>query len=71
MVGSSNLDPLSLRRNYELNVLVADEKFGADMRALFASDVLHANAVVLEEWKNRPLGYKAAEWVAGLFEWNL
>ena len=71
MVGSSNLDPLSLRRNYELNVLVADEKVGSDMRALFATDVLNANAVVLEEWKKRPWRFKAAEWLAGLFEWNL
>jgi cardiolipin synthase len=71
MVGSSNLDPLSLRRNYELNVLVADEKVGADMRALFATDILHANEVVLEEWKKRPGRFKAAEWLAGFFEWNL
>jgi len=71
MVGSSNLDPLSLRRNYELNVLVADMKVGADMRALFANDVLRANAVLLEEWTRRPLRFKAAEWLAGLFEWNL
>jgi cardiolipin synthase len=71
MVGSSNLDPLSLRRNYELNVLIADEKVGADMRALFANDILHANPVMLEEWKQRPWRFKIAEWLAGLFEWNL
>jgi cardiolipin synthase len=71
MVGSSNLDPLSLRRNYELNVLIADGKVGADMRALFATDILHANNVLLEEWKKRPLRFKIAEWLAGFFEWNL
>jgi cardiolipin synthase len=71
MVGSSNLDPLSLRRNYELNVLIAHEKTGADMRALFANDIKNAHEVVLEEWRERPLRFKAAEWVAGLLEWNL
>jgi cardiolipin synthase len=71
MVGSSNLDPLSLRRNYELNVLIADAKVGADMRALFATDILHANNVLLEEWKKRPLRFKIAEWLASFLEWNL
>ena len=37
LVGSSNLDPLSLRRNYELNLLVGDPETGRRMRELFAS----------------------------------
>ena len=71
MVGSSNLDPLSLHRNYELNVLVAGARTGGDMRELFRSDVRSAIRISLEEWRARPLLHKAAEWVAGLFEWNL
>ena len=71
MCGSSNLDPLSLRRNYELNVLVADAKAGADMRAQFTSDIRSATSVTLAEWRKRPWLYKAAEWLAGLLEWNM
>ena len=71
MVGSSNLDPLSLRRNYELNVLVADQKTGAAMRELFQSDIQSATLVTLDEWRRRPLRFKLAEWLAGLFSWSL
>jgi len=71
MIGSSNLDPLSLHRNYELNVLVADQKTGQRMREVFASDIELAREVGLEEWRHRPLRYRVAEWAAGLFGWNL
>jgi cardiolipin synthase len=71
MIGSSNLDPLSLHRNYELNVLVADAKAGADMRALFATDTARATRVLLGEWRRRPVRFKVAEWLAGLVTWNL
>jgi len=67
LVGSSNLDPLSLRRNYELNALVADPATGAAMRALFASDLEKATPVLLEEWRRRPLRARAAEAAARLF----
>jgi cardiolipin synthase len=67
MVGSSNLDPLSLHRNYELNVLVGDARVGGAMRELFAGDVRSATQVTLEEWRRRPLLYRAAESVASLF----
>jgi cardiolipin synthase len=71
MVGSSNLDPLSLHRNYELNVLVADAAAGAAMVDLFESDIRAATEVRLDEWRERPRRYRVAEWLAGLFTWNL
>lgn len=71
MVGSSNLDPLSLHRNYELNVLVADRKTGSRMCELFETDITSARQVELAEWRKRPWRYKAAEWVAALFGFNL
>jgi len=71
MVGSSNLDPLSLHRNFELNVLIADPRSGAAMRHIFANDIRVAREVTLEEWLRRPWRYRAAEWLAGLFGWNL
>ena len=71
MVGSSNLDPLSLHRNYELNVLIADQKTGDTMRDVFAGDMARATPVQLDDWRGRPRRYKMAEWLAGLFGWNL
>ena len=67
LVGSSNLDPLSLRRNYELNVLVADPETGSAMRDLFAADLLKATRVERDEWDRRPLVARAAEAAATLF----
>lgn len=71
MIGSSNLDPLSLHRNYELNVLVASRKTGDEMRALFASDLDSATAVTYQAWLERPWSTRLKEWLAGFFEWNL
>ncbi len=71
MVGSSNLDPLSLRRNYELNALVADPEVGRAMRDLFAADLLKATPVGREEWRRRPLTARLAEAVATVFAGQL
>ena len=67
LVGSSNLDPLSLHRNYELNALVADPETGAAMRDLFAADLRKAVPVREDEWRRRPWQARAAEAVATLF----
>lgn len=67
LVGSSNLDPLSLHRNYELNVLVADPKVGQAMRATFTDDLLEARLVTLPEWRRRPWYARAAEAAATPF----
>lgn len=67
LVGSSNLDPLSLRRNYELNLLVGDPETGRRMGELFDADLREATPVVAEEWARRPLRARAAERVATFF----
>jgi cardiolipin synthase len=71
LVGSSNLDPLSLRRNYELNALVADPQVGEAMRDLFAADLRLATPVDPLEWRRRPLRARLAEGVATLFAESL
>lgn len=71
LVGSSNLDPLSLHRNYELNVLVADPTTGGAMRELFASDLRHATVVDRDEWRRRPRRARVAEALATLFSASL
>ncbi len=71
LIGSSNLDPLSLHRNYELNVVIGDARTGASMHELFEHDLEGARRVDLAEWRRRPLIYRIAEWFAGLFAWNL
>jgi cardiolipin synthase A/B len=71
LVGSSNLDPLSLYRNYELNLVVGCPRTGTAMRDLFASDITQARRLTLEEWNGRPPLFKLGERLAALFAWNL
>jgi cardiolipin synthase len=71
LVGSSNLDPLSLGRNYELNLLVVDPTTGRGMRAMFESDLGNARQLELASWQQRPLWRRPAEAAARLFSPDL
>jgi len=71
LVGSSNLDPLSMHRNYELNLVVVDPVTGAGMRAMFARDLAGARRVDPDSWGRRPRWQRVAEIAAGVFSPNL
>ncbi|MFZ4482653.1 MAG: phospholipase D-like domain-containing protein [Chthoniobacterales bacterium] len=71
LVGSSNLDTLSMTRNYELNLIVADAEVGAKMRAMFSHDLHGAREIRPEQWAQRPFWQRAAESAARLFDDNL
>lgn len=71
LVGSSNLDPLSMTRNYELNLLLADPVTGNRMGEIFEHDLHGARQVRPEEWARRPWWQKAAESAAAVFDGNL
>ena len=71
LVGSSNLDPLSMTRNYELNLLLADAETGQRMSEMFRRDLDGSLEIKPEEWAQRPRWQKAAEGVAGIFDDNL
>ncbi len=71
LVGSSNLDPLSMRRNYELNLVVVDPATGAGMREMFERDLAGARAVDPGEWRGRAVWQRMAERAAGVFDSNL
>jgi cardiolipin synthase len=71
LVGSSNLDPLSMSRNYELNLLLADAATGQSMSEMFRRDLDGAREIRLETWSRRPLWQKVAESLAGVFDDNL
>jgi cardiolipin synthase len=71
LVGSSNLDPLSLRRNYELNLLIDDVTTGAAMRSMFVRDLAEAAQIDLIRWRQRSAWQKWGERIAGAFASNL
>lgn len=71
LIGSSNLDPLSLYRNYELNVVVGPGRATAVLATFFEDDLRQARQVNLDEWRRRPLIYRIGEQLAWLFSSNL
>jgi cardiolipin synthase A/B len=71
LVGSSNLDPLSMQRNYELNLVVVDPVTGKAMRDMFARDLVEATEVDPVTWRTRPWWHKLVERVATTFSRSL
>jgi cardiolipin synthase len=47
-VGSSNLNVASWVNNYELDVVVEDERFAAEMEAMYVADLENATEIVLQ-----------------------
>ena len=56
LVGSSNLDRLSLRRNAEMNLEIHGTRFGEQMADQFARDRAGSVPFGLESWAGRPAG---------------
>jgi cardiolipin synthase len=71
VIGSTNLDFQSLRRNDEGNVGIVDEDFGRQMYDTFYEDMRNSEKVVLEEWLNRPFCEKIKERFFSLFRKRL
>jgi len=53
-VGSTNMDFWSFSTNDEVNAVILDKEFAADMEKMFAMDLAESDAVLLEEWKKGP-----------------
>ncbi|HEX2553146.1 MAG TPA: phospholipase D-like domain-containing protein [Microvirga sp.] len=58
-VGSSNLNPTSWATNWELDVVVEDEGFAAEMEAMYLADLANATEIV-PGWRPRPAARKPA-----------
>lgn len=53
MVGSANMDLRSFHRNYELNVVVDSQDFGAQVADMLETDLAGARSIVLHEHERR------------------
>ena len=71
IVGSANLDFLSLRRNDEGNVGILDEEFGKRMICVFEEDLESSIEIKEEEWGKRPLSERMKERFFVLFKRKL
>ena len=61
MVGSANIDNLSLLLNFEGNIKSGNPNFIAELKRQFLEDLSHAKEVEKEEWIRRPFSLKILE----------
>ena len=71
IVGSANLDFLSLRWNDEGNVGILDEGFGKKMIKVFEEDLKNSIEVKEDDWKNRSISKRLKERFFVLFRRRL
>lgn len=67
-VGSTNMDFWSFSSNDELNAVILNKEFAAEMEKMFARDIAQSHEVRLEEWEKRPLFPRVREWFAHRFK---
>jgi cardiolipin synthase A/B len=65
-VGSSNMDYLSFLSNDEVNVVIVDPEFAAQMETMFARDLAAADEIQRDGWKRRTLLSRVEEGIAHL-----
>ncbi len=70
-IGSTNLHKRGLEKNYELNIVVASEEFGREVKRFMEEDVTNSRLVEYEEWLKRPFINKVKEKLASLISYFL
>jgi cardiolipin synthase A/B len=70
-VGSTNLDWRSFLHNQELNAVMLGTEFGAQLQAMFESDLLESEEITLNQWERRSLNNRFKELFAKLWEYWL
>ncbi len=71
VIGSANLDQRSFHRNFEINCLVDNVRFGGQIRALLLEDIDSSSPVDLDVHERRGMVIRIIERVVGLFGWFL
>ena len=66
-VGSTNMDFWSFSSNDEVNAVILNKEFAAEMEKMFAGDLAKSHEIRPEEWKKRPVLSKIKQWFAHLF----
>lgn len=63
MIGTANMDRMSLVGNYEINVEIFDAAIAAQMEAIFVCDLTNAREIDRDHWEQRPWYVRAGELV--------
>jgi cardiolipin synthase len=66
-VGSTNMEYWSLLNNDEVNAVILNREFAAEMEKMFAGDLEKSRQIHWDEWKKRPLSPRVREWFLNLF----
>ena len=66
-VGSTNMDNMSMLTNDEVNAVILNREFAAEMENMFARDLADSKQIHWDEWKQRPLALRIKEWFIHLF----
>lgn len=67
LFGSLNLDPRSLRLNFEISLAIYDRVFTQELRELQQSYLDQSQLINLDLWETRPTSQRVAENIARLF----
>ncbi len=70
-VGSTNLDWRSFLHNDEVNAVILGQAFGAQMQAMFDTDLAASGLITPEQWKQRSLVNRLKETAARVWEYWL
>ena len=70
-IGSTNLDWRSFLHNEEVNAVILGQEFGAQMHAMFETDLASSSPVTLEQWEQRSIGDRLKETLARIWEYWL
>lgn len=62
-LGSMNLDNVSLRYNFEANIISTDQKFINDLDNQYTLDLMNSKKITFEEWQNRQFFDKFLEFI--------
>ncbi|MGC4104106.1 cardiolipin synthase [Ferruginibacter sp.] len=67
VVGTANMDYRSFELNFEVNAVIYDTAFAAEMRNVFFEDIKHAEKIDKQQWLARPYYVQLPEKLARLF----
>ena len=66
IVGSTNMDYLSLLNNDEVNAVVLNKEFAEEMESMFARDLANSKPITRKEWEQSPLFPRVRDWFVNL-----
>lgn len=66
-IGSTNIDPRSLRLSFEVNAFIYDADVALQQRDIFIADIHYCHVLTLEEWQHRSRSERLKESLARLF----